>query len=294
MQTLDLAQPRRTAFAIGYRMLGTVHDAEDIAQEAITRLSQSGGAIENADAWVTTVATRLSIDVLRSARVRRESYVGPWLPEPLMEDPAAGPDDHAERMDSISQALLVALERLTPVERAAFLLREVFGYDYARIGEIIERTDVNARQLVARAKKHVEAGQSRFDTDPVAHERLFARFLDAVDGGELAGLEALLAEDVVLWGDGGGNVISALRPVRGRADVARFLVHTSRWRRTHGIEIVSEIVTVNGGPGQVMRQADGSVFAVVSVDVVEGRFATLRMMRNPAKLGHVAAGPPRS
>lgn len=289
----DLELPRRTAFAVGYRMLGTVADADDIAQEVVARLSGATEPIANRDAWATTVATRLSIDVLRSARLQRESYVGTWLPEPLLHDPSPGPAARAELADSLSQALLVALERLTPVERAAFLLRDVFDYDYRQIAPIIDRSEANARQLVTRARKHVEAGRPRFDADEQARDRLFEQFLRAVDDGDLDGLESMLAQDVVLWGDGGGKVLSARIPVEGLANVARFLVHSTRWRRKHGTDLSSEVVLVNGQPGQVLRSEDGSVFAVVSVDISGGRITAIRMMRNPDKLGHVgpAAAP---
>ena len=283
----DLEPPRRTAFAVGYRMLGTIDDAEDIAQEVVARLRRATEPIANRDAWATTVATRLSIDVLRSARAQRESYIGTWLPEPLLHDPSPGPAARAELADSLSQALLVALERLTPVERAAFLLRDVFDYDYGQIAPIIDRTEANARQLVTRARKHVEAGRPRFDADEQARDRLFEQFLQAVDDGDLGGLESMLAEDVVLWGDGGGKVLSARIPVEGLANVARFLVHSTRWRRKHGTDLSSEVVLVNGQPGQVLRSEDGAVFAVVSVDISGGRITAIRMMRNPDKLGHV-------
>lgn len=282
--------PRATAFAIAYRMLGSVADAEDVAQETVVRLTQEDD-VANPDAWATTVATRLSIDQLRSARVRREAYVGPWLPEPLVVDQGPGPADRAELAETLSQALLVALERLTPVERAAFLLREVFDYDYGRIAEIVDRSEDNARQLVTRAKKHVAAGRPRFAADDEARDRLFSRFLEAVDGGDLDGLEDLLADDVVLWGDGGGVVKAALIPVRGADDVARFLVHTDRYRRKHDDSIVLESVVVNGQPGRLLRRTDGTVFAVMAVDIVDGRIQAIRTMRNPQKLAHLTRRP---
>jgi RNA polymerase sigma-70 factor (ECF subfamily) len=291
--TSDLDAPRRVAFAIGYRMLGSIDDAEDIAQEAVSRLAREVDPIDHPDAWVTTVATRLSIDVLRSARVRRETYFGPWLPAPLLEDPGPGPDAQAELADTLSQALLVALERLTPVERAAFLLREAFDYDYERIAEVIDRSEVNARQLVARAKKHVAAERPRFDADDQARDRLFERFLGAVDHGDFEALESMLADDVVLWGDGGGHVVSAKVPLHGVPSVTRFLVHTTAWRRNHGVEVEATVVRVNGQPGQLLRSPDGSVYAVLSADIVDGRISALRMVRNPEKLTHLAAGPAR-
>ncbi len=280
--------PRRAAFAVAYRMLGSVAEAEDVAQETVIRLAATEDPVENAAAWATTVATRLAIDVLRSARVRREAYPGPWLPEPLLEDPGPGPAERAELADTLSQALLVALERLTPVERAAFLLREVFDYDYARIAEVIDRTPDNARQLVSRAKRHVAAGRPRFDADDAARERLVARFLAAADGGDLQGLEAVLAEDVVLWGDGGGVVIAAKIPVRGAAAVARFLVHTHPRRRGRH-DVTFEPARVNGQPGRILRHGDGTIDAVFAFDVVDGRIAAVRVVRNPEKLRHLGA-----
>lgn len=295
-----LSDPRETAFAIAYRMLGSVADAEDVAQETVFRLTQEDDIV-NRDAWATTVATRLSIDQLRSARERREAYVGPWLPEPLVVDRESNPThpahhhddpaDRAELSDTLSQALLVALERLTPVERAAFLLREAFDYDYGRIAEIVDRSEANARQLVARAKKHVAAGRPRFDAADEVRDRLFARFLSAIETGDLGGLEELLADEVVLRGDGGGVVKAALIPVEGVANVARFLVHTDRYRRKHDDTIASELVTVNGQPGRLLRHADGTVFSVMALDIVDGRIRAIRAMRNPRKLAHLTRQP---
>ena len=192
---------RRHGFGIAYRMLGSVSEAEDVAQEALLRLTRQEGPIDEPAAWMTTVSTRLSINVLTSARARRESYVGPWLPEPLLGDPVPGPHARAELADSLSLALLVLMERLTPVERAAYLLREVFGYEYAEIAAIIERTEANARQLVTRARKHLEAGRPRFDPDEAARDALLERFLAAAEEGDLEALEELLAKDAVLYAD---------------------------------------------------------------------------------------------
>src|SRR5688500_4494304 len=191
-------------------MLGSVTEAEDVAQEAVLRLVRTEEAIREPAAWITTIATRMSIDVLRSARVRRENYVGPWLPEPLVEDLAPGPAEKTEMADSLSQAFLVMLERLTPVERAAFLLREVFNYEYSEISEIIDRGEANSRQLVSRARKHLEATSApRFDPDEALRDELLNRFLAAADEGDVEGLERLLAEDAVLYSDGGGKVTAA-------------------------------------------------------------------------------------
>ena len=217
----ELEELRRHGFGVAYRMLGSVSEAEDVAQEALLRLTRHEGPIDEPAAWMTTVATRLSINVLKSARARRESYVGPWLPEPLVEDPAPGPASRAELADSLSMALLVLLERLTPVERAAYLLREVFGYEYAEIADVIERTEVNSRQLVTRARKHLEASRPRFDADEAARDALLERFLAAAEDGDLEALEELLAKDAVLYADSGGKAMAPPEPIcRRRADRA--------------------------------------------------------------------------
>src|SRR5215213_6470743 len=215
MADRELEALRRHGFGVAYRMLGSVSEAEDVAQEALLRLTQQEPPIDEPAAWVTTVATRLSINLLRSARARRESYVGPWLPEPLVEDPAPGPASRAELADSLSLAVLTLLERLTPVERAAYLLRDVFGYEYAEIAPIIERTEGNTRQLVTRARKHLEAACPRFDADEAACYALLERFLAAAEEGDLAALEELLAEDAVLYADGGGKAIAPPEPLHG-------------------------------------------------------------------------------
>src|SRR3954453_3110069 len=226
----QLERLRRLGFGVAYRMLGSVSESEDVAQEALLRLTRQEGPIDQPAAWITTVPPRLSINVLRSARARRESYVGPWLPDPLLEDPAPGPASRAELADSLSLALLVVLERLNPVERAAYLLREVFGYDYAQIAGIIERTEVNSRQLVTRARKHLEASRPRFDADEAARDALLERFLAAAEEGDLEGLEALLAKDAVLYADSGGKAMAPQEPLIGAALIARFMAVVSQAR----------------------------------------------------------------
>src|SRR4051794_19405736 len=219
----ELETLRRHGFGVAYRMLGSVSEAEDIAQETLLRLTTQDEPIDEPAAWVTTVATRLSINVLRSARTRREAYVGPWLPEPLVEDPAPGPASRAELADSLSLAMLVLLERLSPVERAAYLLREVFGYGYAEIAEIIEQSEVNSRQLVTRARKHLEARRPRFDADEAVRDALLVRFLAAAEEGDLAALEELLATDAVLYADSGGKTRAPGAPIVGAELIARFM-----------------------------------------------------------------------
>jgi len=333
----DLEELRRHGFGVAYRMLGSVTEAEDIAQEALLRLTRQEEEIDEPAAWITRVATRLSINVLRSARVRRESYVGPWLPEPLIEDPAPGPASRAELADSLSLALLALLERLTPVERAAYLLREVFGYEYAEIAGVIDRSEVNSRQLVTRARKHLEASRPRFDADEAARDVLLERFLAAAEEGDLGALEELLAKDAVLYADGGGKVIAPQEPLFGAAVIARFMAGVAQVRRSLG-QFEMRLVHVNGQPGRLLRgpgaeeqfgepqriaveqalalmksgeleadelvalmlrdreipQGDRSgehaelrVWDVLTVDVVDGRIQTVRMIRNPDKLAHL-------
>jgi RNA polymerase sigma-70 factor (ECF subfamily) len=252
IDTRELEALRRHGFGVAYRMLGSVSEAEDVAQEALLRLTRQEGPIDEPAAWMTTVATRLSINVLTSARARRESYVGPWLPEPLVEDPTPGPDSRAELADSLSLALLVLLERLTPVERAAYLLREVFGYEYAQIAGVIERTEVNSRQLVTRARKHLEAGRPRFDADEAARDALLERFLAAAEEGDLEALEQLLANDAVLYADSGGKAMAPPEPLFGAALIARFMAAVAQVRPPSG-EFESRRVRVNGQPGRLLR-----------------------------------------
>src|SRR3954447_2685518 len=243
---------RRHGFVVAYRMLGSVSEAEDVAQESLLRLTRAEGPIDEPAAWVTTVATRLSINVLKSARARREAYVGPWLPEPLVEDPAPGPSSRAEVADSLSLALLVLLERLTPVERAAYLLREVFGYEYAEVARIVERTEVNTRQLVTRARKHLEASRPRFDPDEAARDALLERFLAAAEEGDLEALEELLAKDAVLYADGGGKAMAPQQPLFGGVLIARFMARITRLQPALGA-LEARMVRVNGQPGRVLR-----------------------------------------
>src|SRR5882757_5445621 len=236
---------------------------------------------------MTTVVTRLSINVLRSARARRESYVGPWLPEPLVEDPARGPASRAELGDSLSLAMLVLLERLSPVERAAYLLREVFGYGYAQIAAIIEQTQVNSRQLVTRARKHLEAGRPRFDADEAARDALLERFLAAAEEGDLEALEELLASDAVLYADSGGKAMAPPEPLVGAALIAAFMAAVAQVRPRSG-EFENRRVRVNGQPGRLLRgpverqlgeaerlAADKALALLKSRDVDAKQFAAL-------------------
>jgi RNA polymerase sigma-70 factor, ECF subfamily len=283
----ELEAARRRGFDVAYRMLGSVAEAEDVAQEATLRLARSPGAVEEPTAWITTVATRLAIDHLRLARVRRESYVGPWLPEPLVDAGAPDPAARAQLAESLSLAFLVVLERLTPLERAAFLLRDVFDYDYAEIAAILDRSEASCRQLVTRARWHVAAERPRFDPDPALRDELLARFLTAADEGDLAGLEALLADDAMFYADGGGKKAAARRPVGGAARIARVMAGIARLRHRRAPDLELQLVTIGGQPGLLARGPDGRVTDVLSVDVAGGRIQAVRIVRNPDKLAHL-------
>jgi RNA polymerase sigma-70 factor (ECF subfamily) len=282
----ELEALRRHGFGVAYRMLGSVTDAEDVVQEAMLRYARVADPLDEPAAWITTVATRLSIDHLRLARVQRETYVGPWLPEPLVEDAAPGPAARLELADSLSQAFLVVLERLTPVERAAFLLRDVFDYDYAAIGEIVGRSEPSCRQLVARARKRLDSDQPRFDADATLRQTLLERFLAAAEEGDLEALERLLAADAVLYSDGGGKAPASRRPIHGAARIARLMAGTTRLRQRRG-DFELRFVTVNGQPGRLLRGPGDEIWDVLTIDVVDGRIQTVRIMRNPEKLAHL-------
>jgi RNA polymerase sigma-70 factor (ECF subfamily) len=281
--------------SIAYRMTGSVAEAEDLVQEAYLRLElarRDGHEPDHLRAWLSTVTTRLAIDHLRSARARRERYVGPWLPEPMLADPEPGADEHAELADSLSQAFLVVLETLSPVERAVFLLRDVFGYEYAEIAGIVGKAEANVRQLASRARRHVAERRPRFDPDPRRREQLFDRFRAACEAGDVAALEAMLADDVTIYADGGGRTVAARRPISGRARVARVMVKlTSSVRRAPG-PYDPRRVLVNGQPGRALVLEDGRVADVLAVDVGERGIAAIRIVRNPDKLAHLSAPAP--
>jgi RNA polymerase sigma-70 factor (TIGR02957 family) len=284
-----LEEVRPAAFAIAYRMLGSVSEAEDVVQEALLRLhraEEGGERIQSPRAYVSTVATRLAIDQLRSARARRETYVGEWLPEPLVASADEDPARHAEMADSLSLAFLVLLESLSPEQRAAFLLREVFDEPYARIAEIVGTSEQNARQLAARARRHVEERRPRFEASREQRERLASRFFAAAEEGDLEGLEELLAHDVVLHGDGGGKAPALARPLHGRSRVARTLVNWARAGARLGGFAVRR-VEVNGQPGAIFLDKDGKVISVMALDVAGGQVQGVRSVVNPDKLRHL-------
>jgi RNA polymerase sigma-70 factor (ECF subfamily) len=285
-----LADVRTGAFALAYRMLGSVAEAEDVVQEALLRLHaalEAGEEIRSPRAYTTTVTTRLAIDQLRSARRTREQYVGDWLPEPLLTDGGADDDPAraAELADSLSVAFLVLLEQLSPRQRAALLLHDVFDYGYDEVAAIIGSSEAAARQLASRARRHVEDGRPRFDASRERRDELARRFFAAARDGDMHALEALLAEDVVLQGDGGGKVPALARALHGRARVARTV---SAWGR-HGARLGISLhpAEVNGQPGAVMRGAQGEVIGVMTVEVAGGEVVGVRSVVNPEKLGHV-------
>jgi RNA polymerase sigma factor (sigma-70 family) len=267
--------------SIAYRMVGSFTEAEDLVQEAFLRLHQED-EVENPRAWLTTVTTRLAIDHLRSARVRRESYPGTWLPEPVLADPAP---DAAIRSETLSFAVLALLERLSPVERAVFVLREAFDYPYEEIGEIVGRSEVSCRQLASRARRHVGERKPRFE----ASRELVRRFLAALQEGETGPLVELLAEDVAFYGDGGGKAPAVGTPVVGAAAVIRLLQGFGRVGARRGIRL--EVAEFNGEAGLAAYDGDRLV-ALWAVEISGGAVQTIRGIVNPEKLRHVSLEPP--
>ncbi|MEU1203570.1 RNA polymerase sigma-70 factor [Streptomyces sp. NPDC005813] len=277
---------RPRAFAIAYRMLGSVSEAEDVVQEAFLRMHQTlqrDEPIASPRAYIATLATRLAIDQLRSARVRRESYVGEWLPEPLVTGPT--PADHAETADSLSLAFLVLLESLSPRQRAAFLLREVFDYPYREIAEILGTDVDSARHLVARARSHLGKRRPRYHASRRQREELAQSFFAAAQNGDLRALEALLAQDVALHGDGGGKVPALGRPVGGRDRVAQTVVRGFSVYAHHGVRI--HLTEVNGQPGALAYDAQDKLVGVMELGIAEGRIQTIHSINNPDKLHHL-------
>jgi RNA polymerase sigma-70 factor (TIGR02957 family) len=281
---------RPSAFAIAYRMLGSVSEAEDAVQEGFLRLHRAregGERIESPRAFLSTVVWRLSLDHLRSARVRRETYVGEWLPEPLVASADEDPARKAEMADSLSLAFLVLLESLSPEQRAAFLLRDVFDEPYDRIAEIVGTSEQNARQLATRARRHVAEGRPRFEASREQRDELATRFFAAAEEGDLEGLEELLAHDVVLRGDGGGKAPALARAIHGRARVARTLTAGLRAFRTRIGGLTPRREEVNGQPGALFLDREGNLIAVMSLDVAEGQIQAVSSIVNPDKLRHL-------
>jgi RNA polymerase sigma-70 factor, ECF subfamily len=279
-RTETFEEHRRTLFGIAYRMLGSVADAEDIVQEAWLRWSAVDTEVDNPRAYLTRTVTNLALNHLGKASVEREQYVGPWLPEPLL----TGPDVSAgvEQAESVSLAMLVVMETLSPLERAVFVLKEVFGYSYVEIARVLDRSETSVRQVGHRARSHVQARRPRFDA-PGEAQKVTELFLEACMGGDLNRMLELLAPDVTLWSDGGGKVQAALRPLHGPDKVARWLLGVMSKTAGQGSELGLRFVDVNGQPGMLML-LDGRPDVVGVADVVEGRIAALRLVRNPDKL----------
>ena len=272
---------RPLLFSIAYRMLGSAADAEDIVQEAYLRwLGADPAGVRSPKDFLSATVTRLAVDHLRSARVRREVYVGPWLPEPLVGVDDRDPIAAAELAESLATAFLVLLERLTPTQRAGYLLREVFSYDYADVARILDTSEANCRQLVQRAKQGVASGRPRFTHDAGAAQSLARRFLDACTTGDLDGLVALLADDAVAWADGGGKFSAARRPVVGAEKVARFLAAVvAKWRSSGDVRVDA----VSGGLGLSLH-AGGRLRGVITLDTGGERVGQVFIVVNPDKL----------
>jgi RNA polymerase sigma-70 factor (ECF subfamily) len=273
---------RPLMLSIAYRMVGSFTEAEDIVQEAFVRLHEAG-EVESPKAWLSTVVTRLSIDHLRSARVRREQYAGTWLPEPVIADPAP---EAAVRAESLSMAVLVLLESLSPVERAVFVLREAFEYGYDEIAEIVGKSADNCRQLAVRARRHVDERRPRFEPSREQRDELARRFIAALQEGETQPLVEMLAADAAFYGDGGGKAPSIPRPVFGAEAIAQMLVGFRRVAGRRGYSIRQ--VELNGGPGLLGLDADGTLIAAMSLEISDGAVHTIRSVVNPEKLAHIS------
>jgi RNA polymerase sigma-70 factor, ECF subfamily len=288
---------RPLLFSIAYRMLGSVSEAEDIVQEAFLRYHNAvtrHGEPDSPKAYLSAVVTRLCIDQLRSARARRESYVGEWLPEPLLTrgpdhslagQPTADPAAAAEQADSLSMAFLLLLERLTPLERAVFLLHDVFGYSYPEAAGVVGRSAPTCRQLAHRARQHIEAARPRFDVASRERDELAGRFFAAVSTGDMNGLLSLLAADVQVHGDSAGAPVSWRKPIIGRQHVATLMAALGNQLGHSGCSL--DLAEVNGQPGALARDPDGRLVAVLSIDVADGQIRTIRSVISRPKLGHL-------
>ncbi|MEV4062665.1 RNA polymerase sigma-70 factor [Nonomuraea dietziae] len=275
---------RPLLFSISYRIVGSVTEAEDAVQETWLRYATTSTQPRSTKTFLSATVTRISIDVLRSARVRREEYVGPWFPEPLLTDPYQDPERSAELADSVSMAALLLLERLSPLERAVFVLREVFRFGFAEVASAVGRSEAACRQLASRARRHMQEGQPRFETDRRKREEFAERFFDALREGDVDGLRELLAADAQLVSDGGGQ-IGGRSPVHGVERVARVLAAAGPPFRQIGA--VMEAHEVNGQPGAILRDRDGRIISTWTLDILDGRVQTIRSLINPDKLGHL-------
>ncbi|WP_280262224.1 RNA polymerase sigma-70 factor [Nocardia wallacei] len=281
----EFERHRPRLFALAYRMLGAAGEAEDAVQEAYLRWEGTDRAeIRSAEAWLTTVVVNLCRTWLDSARSRRETYIGPWLPEPVPTGRGElGPLESAEQRELVSMALLTVLERLSPVERAVFVLREAFDYAHREIADMLELTEANSQQLYSRARRRVRAEHARFETTPAHARELFDRFLAAARTGDVAALEQMFTADIVAVADGGGKITAARRPIVGAAKVARYLSGLFA-REIPGLDLTVE--EINGAPAAVAR-VDGTVLVVGTADLTDTNISTVRLILNPDKLTHI-------
>jgi len=281
----EFEELRPLLFSIAYRILGSVSEAEDAVQETWLRYDASTAQPVSPKAFLSATVTRIAIDVLRSARVRREEYAGPWLPEPLLDDPYEDPARAAELADSVSMAALLLLERLSPLERSVFVLREVFAFGFDDIAAAVGRSEAACRQLLVRARRHMNEGRPRFEADRRERQELARRFFAALARGDVDGLRELLSADVQLVGDGGGRAPQLARAVAGAENVARLLAAVHPVMAQVGITF--ETREVNGQPGALFRDRDGRILHILALDVLDGEIRTVRSVINPDKLGHL-------
>lgn len=281
----EFEELRPLLFSVAYRILGSVGEAEDAVQETWLRYDGSATRPTSVKAFLSAAVTRISIDVLRSARVRREAYVGPWFPEPLLNDPYEDPARSVELADSVSMAALLLLERLSPLERAVFVLREVFAFGYDEVASAVGRSEAACRQLLVRARRHMRDGRPRFEADGEERRELATRFFDALKNGDVGGLQHLLAADVELVGDSGGKAPQLARAIVGADNVAR--VMAAFYPLLVRIDATVVPQEVNGQPGAVLRDRDGKVVQILVLDVRGGRIQAIRGVNNPDKLGHL-------
>jgi RNA polymerase sigma-70 factor (ECF subfamily) len=273
---------RRLLFSLAYRMLGVVADAEDIVQEAYLRWQSAGDVeVKAPKAYLSTIVTNLCINQLQSARVKREEYVGPWLPEPLIADENQDPMHNIQMADSLSMAFMVLLESLAPAERACFLLREVFDYDYEEVARMVGKSEANCRQMVSRARLHVRERRTRFDVSNEMQSRLTAQFMRSCASGDLEGLMSILAEDASVTSDGGGRVTAARKPIHGADRVARFF--TGLVNKAGAERISVRPTTVNGQPGFI-TYLDGRLQNVIALDIADNQIQAIYIVVNPDKL----------
>ncbi len=288
-QLNDFEHYRPLLFSIAYRMLGSVMEAEDMVQETFVRYQQADLAtVQMPKHYLCAIVTRLCLDNLKSARHQRETYIGPWLPEPVLTEQQPeleNPAGVVSTLDSISMAFLVLLEALNPLERAVFLLREVFDYDYTEIAVMLEKSETACRQAFSRAKKHISAQRSRFDVSRETHQHMVMKFVQAIQVGELSALQSLLAEDVTIWSDGGGKIAAAIRPIHGRDAAAQFIAGLAK--QSKKVNAIAEIVILNGRESILVRNGAGKLETVLMLESDGSHLTALHFIRNPDKLRHL-------